>query len=272
MLMMRKAKKRTLQLNAQLAQTLTEKGVEATADETTTDLVGKVAEISTGSEDSYYDIFWDNYQQKGQRQIYRNAFTDVGWNDNTYKPKHDIIPTDCTSIYNLSQITDLRSIHEINNIKFDTSNANHFAGMFSGCTNLISIPTLDFSKVLRSAGTNIFRNCERLESIEIQNVPILEPHANYNIWHQSFLFCTSLKEIKITGFISANFSVKQSPLNVESAKNVINCLVNYSGTENEFLWSVSFSTSTLELLEAEGNTSPNGGTWAEYIGSLGWNM
>ncbi len=44
---MRKAKKRVLQLNTQLAQILTEKGVEATADETTTALVNKVANIST---------------------------------------------------------------------------------------------------------------------------------------------------------------------------------------------------------------------------------
>ena len=43
---MSQSKERLLELNAQLAQTLTEKGVEATADETTTALVDKVAEIS----------------------------------------------------------------------------------------------------------------------------------------------------------------------------------------------------------------------------------
>ena len=43
---MSKSKERLLELNSKLAQTLTEKGVEATTDETTTSLVDKVAEIS----------------------------------------------------------------------------------------------------------------------------------------------------------------------------------------------------------------------------------
>ena len=43
---MLQSKGRLLQLNSKLAQTLTEKGVEATADETTTALVDKIAEIS----------------------------------------------------------------------------------------------------------------------------------------------------------------------------------------------------------------------------------
>lgn len=43
---MLQSKERLLELNSKLAQTLTEKGVEATTDETTTSLVDKVAEIS----------------------------------------------------------------------------------------------------------------------------------------------------------------------------------------------------------------------------------
>lgn len=43
---MSQSKERLLELNARLAQNLTDKGVEATADETTTELVNKVAEIS----------------------------------------------------------------------------------------------------------------------------------------------------------------------------------------------------------------------------------
>ena len=43
---MSQSKERLLELNSKLAQTLTEKGVEATADETTTALVDKIAEIS----------------------------------------------------------------------------------------------------------------------------------------------------------------------------------------------------------------------------------
>lgn len=44
------SKERLLELNARLAQNLTAKGVEATADETTTSLVNKVADIQSGGE------------------------------------------------------------------------------------------------------------------------------------------------------------------------------------------------------------------------------
>ncbi|MEE0868662.1 MAG: hypothetical protein U0L70_02595, partial [Ruminococcus sp.] len=45
---MLQSKQRLLQLNAKLAETLTNKGVTATADETTTALVNKVANITSG--------------------------------------------------------------------------------------------------------------------------------------------------------------------------------------------------------------------------------
>ena len=45
---MLQSKTRMLELNAKLAETLTSKGVSATADETTTALVNKVADIKSG--------------------------------------------------------------------------------------------------------------------------------------------------------------------------------------------------------------------------------
>ena len=47
---MLQSKQRLLELNAKLAETLTSKGVTATADETTTALVNKVADITSGDD------------------------------------------------------------------------------------------------------------------------------------------------------------------------------------------------------------------------------
>lgn len=44
---MLQSKQRLLELNAKLAENLTSKGVEATADETTTSLVNKITDIAT---------------------------------------------------------------------------------------------------------------------------------------------------------------------------------------------------------------------------------
>lgn len=53
---MSQSKTRLLELNARLAQNLVDKGVEATADETTTDLVDKVADISTSKEEQEISV------------------------------------------------------------------------------------------------------------------------------------------------------------------------------------------------------------------------
>ena len=48
-------------------------------------------------------------------------------------------------------------------------------------------------------------------------------------------------------------------------------LVNYAGTENEFVHSVLFADNVWELLNAEGATAPGDITWEEYVNSIGWN-
>ena len=47
---MLQSKQRLLELNTKLAETLTSKGVTATADETTSSLVNKVADITSGDD------------------------------------------------------------------------------------------------------------------------------------------------------------------------------------------------------------------------------
>ena len=61
-------------------------------------------------------------------------------------------------------------------------------------------------------------------------------------------------------------------LNVDSAKSIVYGLKNYSGTENEFAYTVSFHKNTRTLLENEGATAPDGMTWIEFAQSKGWNI
>ena len=41
--------------------------------------------------DSHYDAFWDTFQRNGERKDYRYGFSGIGWNDENFKPKYDII-------------------------------------------------------------------------------------------------------------------------------------------------------------------------------------
>lgn len=273
MLTMRKAKKRTLQLNAQLAQTLTEKGVEATADETTTALVDKVAEISAGS-DSYYDAFWDDVLENGTKTNLSKMFNHILWNNITFKPKYDLCPTDASSMFNGCGNLDLEEAMSKMGRIFDTSNCITFTNMFAG--GLVTrVPHLDLSKVGRVQG--IFSSCQKLTTVKSVRLPPLEQQikdVSAPFFYISFGNCKMLKDFKFTddSVLGSTFQISSAPLTVESAKNIITHLANYAGTEYEFVHSVSFSSTTRALLEAEGETAPNGGTWADYIFSLGWNM
>ncbi|MBE6739702.1 MAG: hypothetical protein E7565_05230, partial [Ruminococcaceae bacterium] len=55
----------------------------------TADMPGAIEDVfeagkSQGGGDSYYDTFWDNYQQNGNRTNYENAFAGYGWNAETF--------------------------------------------------------------------------------------------------------------------------------------------------------------------------------------------
>ena len=223
---MRKAKKRTLQLNAQLAQILTEKGVEATADETTTALVDKVAEISTGSEDSYYDAFWDAYQQNGERKNYYSAFYGIGWNDTTFRPKYDlIIKGDMQYAFASSNIEiDLISKLKEWGLTIDTSGVTGGSHWFYN-SNFITLPTIHCLK-----GSSHFMSCLNLSMIE-KVVVSKDSDIGY-----SFFNCPKLENITIEGEIGKTTAFAQSNLLTnDSVQSIINALIDLTDTTTQTL-------------------------------------
>lgn len=70
--------------------TIAEKILRAKADY---DEVYEAGKNSGGGADSYYDTFWDAYQENGNRVNYHGAFAGTGWTAKTFKPKHTIRPT-----------------------------------------------------------------------------------------------------------------------------------------------------------------------------------
>jgi hypothetical protein len=225
MLTMRKAKKRTLQLNAQLAQTLTEKGVEATADETTTALVDKVAEISTGSNDSYYDVFWDNYQQNGNRTNYLQAFCNIGWNETTFQPK-----------YNLCFVGDARYAFWRSNIKIDLISKLKEWGLTIDTREATgshwfyqsAFETLPTIHCLN--GTVHFMSSLNLSKIE---KVVVSPNSDLSA---SFHNCPKLENITIEGEIGKNIAFPNSSLLTnDSVQSIIKALIDLTDTTTQTL-------------------------------------
>lgn len=218
--------------------------------------------VNVGVEDSYYDTFWDNYQQLGERTSYSGAFGTLYWNNNNFTPKYDIIVTKGNGVFRDCGYIDIVQRLKENNVSLDTSNATDLNYAFYG-GQMTSVPTISVAKT--NSATHLFLGCSYLHTIEKFIV-----HSNFttgNVFHRAL----ALQNITIEGEIGTTFDIKWSPLTAESAKSIITHLVNYTGTENEFVHSVLFADSVWELLNAEGATAPGNITWEEYVNSIGWN-
>lgn len=176
-----------------------------------------------GSVDSYFDTFFDLYQQNGERRNYAYAFAGVGWNDITFKPKYPIIVgkdnTLAHGIFAYSHITTLK------NVEADISASTYPAGLFSYCPYLLDVLPLTLGQY---ANTNylsgMYRNSPLIETIEIYEI-------TKNIqFSQTFTGCSGLKNLIVTGTIGQSLSLLQSSLLTnESIQNVIDCLVDLTG-------------------------------------------
>jgi hypothetical protein len=257
---------------ANLKTAIKSKGVEVDDTDTIDTFASKVDEIQMGGSDSWYDTFWDSFQQNGKRTDYKNfAFGGISWNDQIFKPKYDIRPTVSADMFKNSKITDLKHILINCGVVLDCSTIIYSAQTMFADSNVTRLPLLDFSATenMRS----MFSGCTDLNYIE-KLILISKNKMNTNTFDVNlFRGCTSLQHIVVEGVISnANVNLQSSPITAECAKSFINCLENYAATENEFKYTITFSATTWGYLDAEGETaSPNGNTWREYINDLGWN-
>lgn len=213
---------------------------------------------------SWYDFFWDNFQNSGNRTHYEYGFYTSIWTDDIFKPKYDISPTNAAHIFRATKIKDVRP--ETVGVNIDFSKATTTQGAFNGAfTKYVGI--VDLSSITGSNAAQMFGYNYYTESIEKLIV-----HENM-LFTSFFQNSNAFKNIIIEGVIGSSFSISSSAmLTLESAISIITHLKDYStDTTNAYKHTVSFSSKTIALLEADGNASPNGTTWLEYIAELGWN-
>lgn len=161
---MLQSKARLLELNAKLAETLTSKGVTATADETTTALVNKVADIASG-DDSIL------------RGLLQGDLTEI------------VMPYGITSIrnYAFSNYTNLTSISIPNSVK----SIGEYA--FTTCRKIKDITIPDSVK---SIGHHAFYSNDSLISI---NIPLNLTTISTSMLH----YCISLASITIPDSVTS---------------------------------------------------------------------
>lgn len=252
-------------VNALGVKALANKGVTVHEDATTEQIIQGITRIESGQETS--NAFWDEYQQYGNRAEYSYGFAGAGWSDNNFKPKHNIVPVGNSVRYMFSSnnITNLKALLEECGVILDFSQVTNCNYPFQGST-ITDVGILDVRKCNEFKyflyGSKNLKNIEKL---------VLKSDGS-QVFDTTYSFgtCNALTHIIFEGAIGSNINTQWSPLDLESAISIINALVNYSGTADAFTYTVKFSSHTTELLNAAGNTAPNGGTWLEYIVDKGW--
>lgn len=118
---------------------------------------GKREGIEEGKQ-AEYDVFWNAYQENGNRTDYRYGFAGMGWTESTYNPKYPIVPASytATSMYQYALVTKVKNV--------DFSNVlNYFTGIFNSCTKLKTIENIKLPTNCQGAFTASFNNCTALE-------------------------------------------------------------------------------------------------------------
>lgn len=217
------------------------------------------------------NTFWKALTNNGAKGVYYYTFCEDRWTKDNFKPTHNIVPTEADHMFyrhNYDKTAyDLAQQLEKYGGKLDFSNCTLGNYTFDGAV-VSRLPELNMAK---GTFTCFVRNCKSLVTID---KIICSSTGNQN-FTQTFNGCSKLKNIAFEGVIGRSISFSVSPLSVESIKNIISRLKDYSGTDNEYTYTVTFKTSAFNALEAEGATAEYNGTactWAELIGFKKWNL
>ena len=187
--------------------------------------------------------FWDTYQQNGNRVQYNYGFAGRGWADNTFKPKYDITPISASYIFAESQITNLKKILDDCGVVLDFSQSVTGSYPFKDST-ITDVGVMDVSKY---GNLNYFlHQASCLKSVD---KVILNANGTqtFNSTY-SFGGCEALEHIIFEGAIGKDINLSWSPLDYESVLSVANALVDYSGTDKAYEYTVAFNEITLNDL------------------------
>ncbi len=214
-----------------------------------------------------WSAFWDVFQAYGKRTNYTNAFSgdvyteQTFWNSDNFKPKYLIKPLYANTMF--SRCGDIANEY----IKqLDFSECLTLNGTFQA-VKIRELGVIDFS---RGTGSVNSFNSSLVEKIELFTPPVDASADLDNL----FLGCEKLVYIRFGGEILDSIKLQWAEnLTVESVKDLLLHLKDYTGTADEYTKTITFHANVLAALDVEGNTAPNGITWREYAKDIKkWNI
>ena len=211
-----------------------------------------------------YDRFWDDYQQNGTRKAYSYAFAGYGWSERTLKPKYLIKPVDTKNAvtYMFSNLGrgDTTSTFDMTEVckMVDFSECLYMEHVFNG--SRVRNVTMNASKAVS------LNSCFRQgNSGTTENVTLTVSRACTDYGY-AFYYAGMPGLIVTEGSeIAASIDMKWAKnLSAESLKSVIMALVDFTGTDSEYVYTAKFAEEAWATLEAD-STAPGGVTWKEYV-------
>lgn len=216
--MVLQSKARLLELNAKLAETLTSKGITATADETTTTLINKVAYITSGDDSALRELISgtcttmivpEGVESVGGFNIKWGNFTSVYFPDSVKNYDNFLF-------YNSKNIKTVKL----------SSYADIVESMLRSCPNIeeIYVP-----EGVTKIGRNAFNNCTSLKTVYLPSTVI--QIGLYPSYIQIFENDTNLEFLTLgNGFNANNLDLSASTLYTrETILQWLNALADRTG-------------------------------------------
>ena len=235
------------------------------------EMANGVNEVYEAGKKSEYDMFWDTYQNKGNAQgRHGRMFFGEQWNNQTFNPKYDIKLVDSGAGIGTFYRSEIRNIHE----KLLEKGLALVIGV--NCKNLTEMFSLCSTKEIPPIETGhctTFTNCAKCDT---RNTLVTIHKINFTSATSlsgAFSKCGALKNITVEGTIPISISFSDSPLTVESIKNIITHLKDYSGTTNAGTYTLTLKDSCKTEMAEQGAIEELGGkTYDQYITDIGWNL
>jgi len=218
--------------------------------------------------------FWDEYQERGNRTDYTNAFQQKWWNKNNFKPVHDIIPTTCTHMFSnfnngeLNEPLDMVEVLNEQGIVFNTTFCVGFVGFLSNA-KISRMPVITISN---GDNNGVFAS-PHLKKIEgIRHTPNNNNGILVKLQANTFTNATSLEEVYFMSPIRSGVYLQMAPLIPKCAAHICETIMDVMGTSYEYSYYVKFSDAVWDNLNATISPPEGFENWQDYVMRKGWNI
>lgn len=224
-----------------------------------------VPKVYEAGQKAEYNRLWDTLVPTSDGNM---AFRFCGdWTKGTLRPNKDLRPRNAQGMFyefNSYDITDLEQHFADIGVVLDFSNNASFSSTFASIRCPLKIGVIDASSATKIA--YLLNNSTGVTGIKKLILP--EKYGS-NPFNNAFNYAKGLKDIEMEGTIPVSINFLDCPLTPNSMKSIIGCLKNQINETMAFMVSVLFSNACWAALEAD-STAPDGGTWQDYVTSLGW--